>query len=322
MVMHSDAIAAAAQPNQLEQAETWHLKPSTILSADTLAKLNQRSDRQGWQQLAAHLTVLAVSGTLWGLGPWWLALPALVVYGFGFAAMFATMHECVHRTAFANQRLNDWVAWWAGVLSLYNSTFYRRYHKWHHRYTQIPGKDPELDDPLPTNRLTYVWQLSGLPWWASKLRGHLRVARGEFTGCPYIAESVQAEVQRSTYWQLAVYGGAIALSIAVRQPWVITYWLLPLAVGQPILRSILLSEHTGCTNTNNPLTNTRTTLAAWPIRLLMWNMPFHAEHHLYASIPFHALPKAHEQLAPHFAHVVPSYRAAHRQILAYIGRAA
>jgi fatty acid desaturase len=26
---------------------------------------------------------------------------------------------------------------------------------------------------------------------------------------------------------------------------------------------------------------------------LMWNMPFHAEHHLYPSIPFHRLADAH-----------------------------
>jgi fatty acid desaturase len=32
----------------------------------------------------------------------------------------------------------------------------------------------------------------------------------------------------------------------------------------------------------------------------MWNMPFHAEHHLYVSIPFHALPHVHEQLKEHF----------------------
>jgi fatty acid desaturase len=25
----------------------------------------------------------------------------------------------------------------------------------------------------------------------------------------------------------------------------------------------------------------------------MWNMPFHAEHHLYPSISFHRLPDAH-----------------------------
>ncbi|MGB3769289.1 MAG: fatty acid desaturase, partial [Phormidesmis sp.] len=39
----------------------------------------------------------------------------------------------------------------------------------------------------------------------------------------------------------------------------------------------------------------------------MWNMPYHAEHHLYPSIPFHALPAAHQQLKEKFAHVDSGY---------------
>lgn len=312
----------AEQSEPAEQAENWHVKPSAVLSVDTLAILNVRSDRQGWQQLAAHLTIMGVSGALWGWSQHWVAIPALVVYGFSLASMFATLHECVHRTAFASQRVNDRVAWLAGVLSFYNSAFYRRYHKWHHRYTQIPGKDPELEDTVPTHWLTYLWLMSGIPWWLGKLRGHLRAALGHFDGCPYIAETAKGEVMRSTRWQLAVYAGAIGLSIAVGQPWFITYWLLPLAVGQPILRFILITEHVGCPQNDNPLSNTRTTLTIWPLRLLMWNMPFHAEHHLYASIPFHALPTAHEKLAGQLTQISPGYVATHRQVITQFGAAA
>lgn len=320
----SDWETSAAAAGASEQAESWHIRPSPVLSVQELAAFNERSDRQGWQQLAVHLAIMLISGTLWGCNQHriWVAIPALVVYGFSFAAMFAPMHECVHRTAFASQRINDSVAWLAGLLSFYNSTFYRRYHKWHHRYTQIPGKDPELEDAPPASWPAYFWMMSGIPWWASKLRGYLRMARGQFDGCPYISETAKPEVMRSVWLQLAVYGSLIALSVVVRQPWFVTYWLLPLAVGQPLLRGILLSEHTGCTHDDNPLANTRTTLTIWPVRLLMWNMPFHAEHHLYASIPFHALPKAHAKLATKLTYVVPGYVAAHRQITARLGETA
>lgn len=326
-------MAASDLPNSLREATArsgdWQIKPSALLSVATLTELNQRSDRQGWQQLVSHLGVMGLSGCLWGLS-WYqvghqgwgylgLGLPALVVYGFSLASMFATLHECVHRTAFASQRLNDGVAWLAGVLSGYNSTFYRRYHKWHHRYTQIPGKDPELEDDPPSDWGSYLWQLSSIPWWLGKFRGHARAVLGQFEGCPYISESARSEVMRSTGWQLGIYGGAIALSLIFQQPWFLTYWLLPLAVGQPILRFILLAEHTGCTQDDNPLTNTRTTLTLWPIRLLMWNMPFHTEHHLYASIPFHALPQAHAHLAAHLTQIAPGYVAANRQIVAQFG---
>ncbi len=318
-----DPVMSAVEPEASENAEAWHVKPSAVLSIAELAELNVKCDRKGWQQLITHLSVMAISGVAWGWslsqGFWWLAVPAVVVYGFSLASMFAPVHECVHRTAFANQRVNDVVAWLAGILSFYNSTFYRRYHKWHHRYTRVLDKDPEYEDLPPTHWGAYLWILSGLPWWMGKVQNHWRMATGQFEGCPYISEAAKGEVIRSNRWQLAVYGVAIALSLVFQQPWFLLYWLLPLAVGQPILRFILLAEHTGCTQDNNPLTNTRTTLTLWPLRLLMWNMPFHAEHHLYASIPFHALPKAHEKLAGKLTYVAPGYVAVNRQIASQFG---
>jgi len=321
MLTQDSDDAKVVPPLEMEEAEIWHVKPSALFSVQELAALNQRSDMKGWQQFVKHLAVMGVSGALWVWSGerWWVGIPALIVYGFSLASMFAAMHECVHRTAFANQRVNDAVAWLAGLLSFYNSAFYRRYHKWHHRYTQIPGKDPELEDVRPTNWLTYLWQVSGIPWWIGKLKVHFRIALGRFEGYPYISESAHAEVMRSVRLQLAVYTAAIALSVAFQQPWFVTYWLLPLAVGQPILRVILLSEHTGCSLDDNPLSNTRTTLTIFPLRLLMWNMPFHAEHHLYASIPFHALPQAHQKISARLAYLAPGYIAANREIIAKFG---
>ncbi len=118
---------------------------------------------------------------------------------------------------------------------------------------------------------------------------------------------MRSEVIKSNRWQIAVYGVAITISLVFQQPWFITLWLLPLAVGQPILRFILLAEHTGCSKDNNPLTNTRTTLTWFPVKFMMWNMPYHAEHHLYPSIPFHALPQAHQELKEHLAVVDDGY---------------
>ena len=277
------------------------IKPK-ILAAQKLKTLNTRSNFKGIVQLAVHLSITGLSGYIWiAMDHWWLKFPALIVYGFSLAAMFAIVHEACHRTAFANNRLNDLVAWGAGVLSGYNSTFYRRYHKWHHRYTQIAAKDPELASPKPSSLRQYLIEIIGINWWLGKIKTHLQIATGNLENHPYIAENAAQEVINSTRLQLAVYSIAIAISLAFTQPWFITYWLLPLAVGQPILRLILLAEHTGCSLDNNPLSNTRTTLTWLPLRLLMWNMPFHAEHHLYPSIPFHALPQAHQELQEHLA---------------------
>ncbi len=290
---------------------------SPLIAADRLAQLNHRSDTAGWRQVIGHLAVIVVSGAIWlqPALPLPLRLVALLTLGAALAFGFCAMHECGHRTAFASREISDAVAWWAGVLSFYNADFYRRYHQWHHRYTHQPGLDPELEDPPPSTLAAYLLELSGLPWWLAKLRGHWRGLRGDFSGCPYIPEEAAAQVRDSIRRQFAVYGVLLLASIPAGNGLLLWAWLLPLALGQPLLRFVLLAEHGGCATTDNGLQNTRTTLTAAPLRWLMWNMPFHSEHHLYPSLPFHALAAAHRDLAPQLGHIAPGYVAVHREFL-------
>jgi fatty acid desaturase len=85
------------------------------------------------------------------------------------------------------------------------------------------------------------------------------------------------------------------------------FWTLPQLLGQPFLRAYVLAEHTGCSLDRNGLTNTRTTLTNGLVRVLMWNMPYHAEHHLYPSIPFHRLADAHALLRARLGFVQRGY---------------
>ena len=295
-------------------------QPHKILAVRELKVLNERSNIAGFVRFALHLAVLGVSGFLWGSAPGWIRLPAILVYGMGLALMFCPTHECVHRTAFANLTVNNVVGWLAGLLSFYNSTFYRYYHKWHHRYTQIAGKDPELDDPKPENWSQYLWRMSGLLWWRDKVKGHIKVALGKLDDYYFLPASAHGDVIRSTRLQLGAYIAIGTLTAALGHPWfIVTYWILPLAVGQPFLRFVLIAEHTGCSENDNALTNTRTTLTLWPLRFLMWNMPYHAEHHMYPSIPFHALPAAHESLKAHFTRVDAGYVRVNQEIIAELG---
>ena len=289
------------------------LSPALIPS-EALRNLNQRADAPGWRRTLAHAAFIAVCGSLWLRSdlPLPVRLIALVLQGAGLAFCFCAMHECGHRTAFAGRRLNDTMAWWAGVLSFYNADFYRRYHQWHHRYTHQPGLDPELEDPAPSTLPAYLLELSGVTWLVGKLRGHTRALLGDFSGCPYIPEEAAAQVTRSVLLQFGLYGLLLLASIPAGNGLLFWAWSLPLAVGQPLLRFVLLAEHGGCSFSDDGTRNTRTTLTLQPLRWLMWNMPFHAEHHLYASIPFHALPEAHRYVAPALQHLDQGYINVHR----------
>jgi fatty acid desaturase len=290
------------------------------LSPEELRRLGQRSDRQGLLRLAGHLAAIAATGYLYALSlahwSWVARVAAAVLYGFTLVTMFAAMHECVHRTAFKSPWLNNAVGWLAGLLSFYNSTFYRYYHGWHHRFTQIPGRDPELDDPKPTSLASYLVELSGATWWLGKFRTHFSIAFGFVDAYPFLNAETRPRVVNSVRFQLLCYALAILYSLAEWQPLFLTYWLLPVAAGQPLLRAILMAEHTGCSEDDDALANTRTTHTLWPVRFLMWEMPYHAEHHRYPAIPFFALAEAHESLGPQLTHVArDGYLGVHAALL-------
>jgi fatty acid desaturase len=296
------------------------MAPATpaLIERSLLAELNNLRDGPAVRRVLAHLGLIAGGGMLWGQQalPLALRLAALVACGLGLATSFAGLHECSHRTAFRSKRVNDGVAWLLGLLSFYNATAYRRYHQWHHRYTHQPGLDPELDDPVPTSLGAYLLELSGWNWWTSKLQSYAQLLWGDLSAVSYLNAQVIPQVRRSVWLQMGVYLALAAMSLIGGSGFLFWFWLLPLAVGQPFLRFVLLAEHSGCSFSADGTANTRTTLTNPLVRWLMWNMPFHAEHHLYASLPFHALPEAHQLIAPHLEHLDQGYLSVHRRLLA------
>ena len=159
-----------------------------------------------------------------------------------------------------------------------------------------PGSDPELEDAKPTGSVGYAVELSGIPWWIGKLKTHFQIARGR-VGRLRVPERQDAAGGRAVgaLAALRLRRWRSALRSRCGQPLFVTYWLLPVALGQPLLRAILLAEHTGCSEDDDALSNTRTTHTILPVRFLMWEMPFHAEHHRYPALPFFALARAHHE---------------------------
>ena len=106
-------------PQQPPERSSQHL-----LDGSALRALSRRSDLRGAVQCAAHAAWLSATGLLvWLAQPlWYLLIPAMALQGVAIVTLFAPMHECVHRTAFASRAANDAIGWIAGVLGFYNST--------------------------------------------------------------------------------------------------------------------------------------------------------------------------------------------------------
>ncbi|MDO9707512.1 fatty acid desaturase [Paracraurococcus lichenis] len=285
-------------------------------SATEMKGLAGRSDTEGWRQLAIHAALLLATGTLVALAPGWWVVPAMLLLGIVQAALFAPFHETSHYTAFASRRANAAIGWLSGLPALYNWHFYQLYHTAHHRFTQDPERDPELATPPPTTLDGYLLRVLSIPYWRFRLTVLAAGLRCDLSAYPYIGEAQAPRVIRSIRAEVAVMAGGALVSAALfgwATPFL--FWVLPQLMAQPLLRLYLLAEHTGCSTDRNGLTNTRTVLTSPLIRLLMWNMPYHAEHHLYPFIPFHRLGDAHRVLKERLGYLQPGYARFHRDYI-------
>ena len=154
----------------------------------------------------------------------------------------------------------------------------------------------------------------GDPFWTTRLIA--RFPFGKVAGLDFIHPSAWPEIVRAARLQALFYAAIAGVSVATGSWIAVTCWLIPALIGAPLLRAYLVVEHNGCTHDDNGFTNTRTTLTNPLVRLVMWNMPFHAEHHLLPNIPFHRLPDAHQALRAHMKVITPGYIEANRQVLA------
>jgi len=111
---------------------------------------------------------------------------------------------------------------------------------------------------------------------------------------------------------LGVYA-LIFAGMAISGWWgLIWYWIIPLFLGEPVMRFIRMTEHVGRPEVAQMSDNTRTNLVSAPWRFLCWNMNYHAEHHYVASVPYHALPRLHalikDDLPPANTSILDAYR--------------
>ena len=287
-----------------------------LLTGPELKSLSARSNIRGTVQLTAHLALIAAAGTLVAHANAITLLPAMVLLGIAQAALFAPIHETMHQTAFASRRANAVVGWLTACPSLLNWHFYTAFHLAHHRHTQDPARDPELIVPPPSTLDAYVLRVLALPYWRTRLLVVADCWRGDLRRYPYIPDRAVPRVIRSVRAMTLFVAALAALSMLAFGPWTpVLFWLGPQILGQPFLRLYLLTEHTLCSEDANGLTNTRTTLTNGAMRLVMWNMSYHAEHHLYPSIPFHRLPDAHAALGSRLVVVQDGYRRWHASFL-------
>ncbi len=284
------------------------------LPAAERQRLTRRLNVPGLVRLALHCGgIVCVAWLIAERVPFWPILMPL--QGILIVFLFTTMHEAIHRTAFATRRLNDVVAALCGFVVALPPAWFRHFHFAHHRHTQDPERDPELARPKPETWGQYLWHLSGLPMWWSHGRTLVRNALGR-CGDTFVPAFARYGVRAEARLMIAGYLLAVAGSAVAGSADLMLLWILPAFLGQPFLRLYLMAEHGRCPFVSNMFENSRTTFTNAPVRFLAWNMPFHAEHHAYPAVPFYRLPELHALIRPHLRVTERGYTAFHRRYAA------
>jgi len=267
------------------------------LSAEQCRELTETSDLNGLAHLALHLgAILLLGGLIVAQVPLWPVL--MLPLGILLVFLFTLLHEASHQTAFRSHWLNTLATYISGFVIFLAPRWFRYFHFAHHRFTQMPGKDPELGSPKPDSWGQYVLLVSGLPAWASHIRALIRNAAGRCDNA-FVPLAKRTAVRDEARLMLVAYLALLAGSIAFESTVLLYVWLIPILMGQPFLRLYLMAEHGRCAYVANMLENTRTTFTNAAVRRLAWNMPYHAEHHSYPTVPFHKLPELHRLVAEH-----------------------
>ncbi|GGF66242.1 Fatty acid desaturase [Mameliella alba] len=279
-----------------------------FLTTEEIRSLSARSDLWG-AALLLHCWALILGALAVFL--WWpnalTFVLAVMVIGSRQLGLAILMHEAAHNALFKSRKLNEFAGvWLCGAPILADLASYRHYHLMHHRHTQTE-QDPDLrlSKPFPTTRASLRRKLirditgqTGIKQRAAQVMFALRlVGETEGVSSQDLAQAFHGPVLTRA---LVANGVLFAVFWALGGWWLwVALWLLPLLTWfQMVLRIRNIAEHGAVEFSEDPLRNTRTTLAGPLERLFLapyW-VNYHLEHHLVMHVPAHNLPRLHAML--------------------------
>ncbi len=256
-----------------------------------------------------RVVAICVAASLTWWTPW-VVIPAMVVIASRQQAFFVLAHDAAHYRMFNTRWLNDVIGRTCGVVVGVSMCTYRVVHRLHHNHLYEP-QDPDI--PLhggdPRGRVYLLKKLArdlmGLTAWKTY---------AYFFGAPVINDDAERanrplndtsprlkRAARQDRWLVAGFHVAPPV-VAFASGYGMAYpllWFLPLVtILQPILRFRAICEHGAVTNYASPLTAARTNLAPAVIAWFMFphHVYYHAEHHMYPSIPHYSLAACHRAM--------------------------
>src|SRR5207237_6751401 len=132
------------------------------------------------------------------------------------------------------------------ALLMFPREYFRFFHFARHRFTQDPARDPELAQPRPSTVASYLWHVSGLPYWYDRLSVTLRHALTGRAAESFIPPEKSSLIVREARTLWGCYLCVLVASVYLRRADALLYWIVLAFLGLPLLRLFFLSIHTVC----------------------------------------------------------------------------
>jgi fatty acid desaturase len=182
--------------------------------------------------------------------PWQIMM---IPHGILIAFLFTMQHECTHNTPFRSLWLNSAIGLLIAFLLYQPFLWFRFFHLAHHKYTNIAGKDPELDGhEKPSSWSAFLRHLCTLDYWWAKVITLLGNSVGPLTA-PYIPPRKRRALSAGVVPLIAAYAVVFAMTpTALLWLWLwLWLWIVPLILGFPVLRLYQLAAYGRCPEVEN-----------------------------------------------------------------------
>ena len=280
------------------------------IDKNRLAELSHRTNGPGLRRLlvqsAAYLASAAAMMTASerGVVALWLVVNGVVQFG-----MFGMLHESCHQTPFRSRGLNLLAGWVAALAHPMSPALMRAFHFEHHRHTHDLARDPELAGlPFMVNwprHVVWIGTMTGLPILLARVGWTVFAAFVPASGLwdrvlPFVKPARRRRIAWEARALCVVHAAIIGAAFAWYRPLLLLY--AGMWIGHALTAIYTTCEHRGLAEGGTILERTRSLVAPGWLRWLLWNMPYHAEHHGWPAVPFHRLGARHDEVGPQLVH--------------------
>ena len=288
---------------------SWYRTP---LDRETLRELTKKSDLRGLLHagsfLLIYLGTIGLALHFFLTGQWVLMVVAAYVHCVfhGFVGMGAAVHELSHGTAFRTKWLNELFYRLFAFLSWNSHFHFKESHRRHHLNTGFMELDKEIKpEPIGFTKANVIsWFLFDYGLFKKIMWTDLNHALGNtdvdfFFWCPLLRKE-DIKTKKLVGWARFLFlGHGVLLALFI----VFELWILIPTVtfgyffATFLVHGCEVQQHSGLGRNVPDWRVIAYTADFGPVMsFLYWNMNYHAEHHMYASVPFYNLPKLHKAL--------------------------